>query len=251
MAENLKGYTALVTGAALRIGREICRALASEGVNVVIHYRSSAEKALELSGELDRIGVKSWLLRADFEKPDEYHTLIGKAIEIAGSLDILINSASVFEPSKLDNVDFEILMRNIQVNAWAPFELSRQFASNLKSGRIINILDTRVEDYDRNHVAYSLSKHLLSVMTKMFAVELAPGFTVNAVAPGLILPPPGKDQNYLDRLAGTVPLKRQGSPKDIADAIIYLLKSDFITGQTIFVDGGRHIKEYGDGPRSD
>jgi pteridine reductase len=251
MQMDLQGQTALVTGAALRIGREISRALAMEGANVVIHYRNSVEKAEELSRELKDIGVRSWLMKADFDKPDEYKDFISRVIEIAGSLDILINSASNFEPSKLEDVGIETVMRDIRVNAWAPFDLCRQFVSQAERGKIINLLDTRIKGYDKHHVAYILSKHLLFDVTRIIAAEFAPSFTVNAVAPGLILPPPGKDQSYLERLAQTVPLKKYGSPKDIADAIIYLLKSDFVTGQTIYVDGGRHIKEDGDGPHSD
>jgi len=100
-------------------------------------------------------------------------------------------------------------------------------------------------------VAYILSKHALSILTGMCALEFAPDITVNAVAPGLILPPAGKDEAYLDRLARTVPLKRHGDPDDIAEAALYLLRSSFVTGQTIYVDGGRRLLENGNGPNSD
>lgn len=248
---SLQGRTALVTGAALRVGRGIALALAGEGVNVVIHYRSSEENAKGLQRELKESGVNCWLVQADFEKPKEYESLISRTLEQAGSLDILINSASIFPPGKLNDLDFESLTKAVQVNAWTPFVLSREFARQVKRGKIVNLLDTRVGGYDRYHVAYILSKQMLSALTKMTALEFAPDVTVNAVAPGLILPPPGKGQDYLDRLVDTVPLKRHGEPSDIADAVVYLLKSDFLTGQTIYVDGGRHIKEYGDGPHSD
>lgn len=249
--KRLQGQTALITGAAKRIGREIVLALAGESVNIVIHYRSSAEEAEELHGHLAAQGVKSWLVRADFEKAEEIETLIEQSIEIAGSLDILINSASMFPESTLNDVSFEDLVQSMQVNAWAPFVLSREFARQVERGKIVNLLDARLNGYDWSHVAYFLSKRVFSVLTEMTALEFAPQITVNGVAPGLILPPPGKDESYLDPLVDTVPLKRHGSPRDIAEAVIYLLKSDFVTGQVINVDGGQHLVEYSNGPHSD
>jgi len=252
MKENwLEGKTALITGAGKRIGHEVAVALSDEGVNIVVHYRSSADEAGELQGELRERGVKSWLANADFEKPEEYETLIERAWRIAGSLDILINSAAVFPPSTLDNVRFEDVIQSLQVNAWVPFVLSRDFARVAKRGKIINMLDSRVTSYDWAHVAYILSKHALATLTEMMAIQYAPDITVNGIAPGLILPPPGKDDSYLDHLVKTVPLKRRGDPGDVSDAIIYLLKSDFVTGQVIYVDGGRHLMEYNSGPHPD
>lgn len=249
MAEKLRNKTALVTGASRRIGRELCLALAEEGVNLVMHYRSSTgDEAKELAAELAKRGVKTWLVQADFEEPRECQSLIERVISEAGSLDILINSASVFLAGTLDEMTLNDLNRTIQVNAWVPFLLSRDFARLAGRGKIINLLDTRIEGYDWKHAAYILSKQALALLTRMTALEFAPSVTVNAVAPGLILPPPGKGQDYLEKLAETVPLRRHGSPRDIADAAIYLLKSDFITGQVIYVDGGRHLMEDGNGP---
>jgi hypothetical protein len=249
MSENwLEGRTALITGAGKRIGHDVAIALADQGANIVVHYRSSADEAGELQGELRERGVKSWLAKANFEKPDEYETLIDRAGRVAGSLDILINSAAIFPPSTLEDVQFQDLIQSLQVNAWAPFALSRAFARAAQRGKIINMLDSRVTGYDWGHVAYILSKRALATLTEMMAVQYAPDITVNGIAPGLILPPPGTDDSYIERLAETVPLKRRGDPGDIAEGIIYLLKSDFVTGQVIYVDGGRHLMEYGSGP---
>ena len=239
--EGLGGKTALVTGAAKRIGHEIAIALAKEGVNVVAHYRASADEAIALCTELADRGVKAWPLKADLAKPEECEGLIARAREIAGRLDLLINSASVFLPGTLEEMQLKDLTRHMQVNAWAPFVLSREFARTAGRGKIVNLLDTRVGGYDWSHAAYILSKHALWVLTKMTAVAFAPDITVNGVAPGLILPPPGEDDSYLDRLTHTVPLKRHGEPADVAQAVIYLLKSDFVTGEVIRVDGGRHL----------
>jgi pteridine reductase len=244
----LQGKTALITGAAKRIGRAISLALAQEGVNVVIHYCSSKKQAKKLCAELAEHKVKSWVVKADFEKTKEYDTLIARTLKIAGALDVLINNASIFIPDTLREVDFKTLMKHVQVNAWAPFALSRKFARLTRKGKIINLLDSRISGYDWSHVAYILSKHMFSVFTKMTALEFAPGVTVNGIAPGLILPPLGKNQRYLERMADMVPLKRHGDPSDIANAVIYLLKSDFLTGQIINVDGGLHLMEYDHGP---
>ena len=137
------------------------------------------------------------------------------------------------------------------MNAWAPFALSRDFVRLAERGKIVNLLDTRITGYDRAHVAYVLSKKMLSALTMMSALEFAPSFTVNGVAPGLILPPEGKDESYLDVLAKSVPLRKHGGPGDIADAVLYLLKSDYVTGQVIYVDGGRHLGEEQHGQHSD
>jgi len=248
MADDLRGMTALVTGAAKRIGGAISIGLAREGANVVLHYRGSGIEAKRLQGEIAALGVRSWLIEADFEKPKEYGTLIERAIETAGGLDLLVNNASLFPVDTLATVTFDGLTRIMQVNAWVPFVLGRDFVRLVGHGKIVNLLDSRTNDFDWTHVAYILSKHVLQVLTRASALQFAPNITVNAVAPGLILPPPDKDESYIERLVHTVPLKRRGSPDDIAEAVIYLLKSDFLTGQVISVDGGRHLKEYNGGP---
>ena len=246
--EKLHGKTALVTGASKRIGREISTALAKQGVNVVVHYCRSKRDAQVLCDELVEYGVNSWVVKADFQKIKECDTLIERTLEITGSLDILINNASIFLPSNLENMDFETLSRHVQVNAWAPFTLSRNFAKLTRKGMIINLLDSRINSSDRKHTAYILSKQMLSVLTKMTALEFAPHITVNGIAPALILPPAGKNERYLKKLAAQAPLERHGDPKDISDAVIYLLKSDFVTGQVINVDGGLNLMEYDHGP---
>jgi len=246
---KLKGKVALVTGASRRIGRAIAIALAEEGVHVVAHDRRQMEpETLKVCDEVISCGAKSWHIMADLEKPEEYETLVARALKAAGSIDILINNASLFLPNTLMDMGFGDVTRHMQVNAWAPLVLSREFSRLAGRGNIINILDTRVVGYDFAHAAYILSKHMLLLLTKMCAVEFAPSITVNGVAPGLILPPAGKDNQYLEQLAQTVPLRQHGKPKDISDAIIYLLKSDFVTGQIINVDGGRHLLEEPHGP---
>ena len=251
MADDLRGKTALVTGGAKRIGGAISLALAREGANVVLHYNRSADEAKRLQGEVAALGVACRLLKADFGRPAEYEMLIARAIEAAGSLDILVNNASIFPADTLATITFEGLVQNVQVNAWAPFVLCRDFAHLVGRGKIVNLVDSRTNDFDWTHVSYILSKHLLAVLTRAAALQFAPETAVNGVAPGLILPPHGKDESYVERLTHTVPLKRRGSPEDVAEAVIYLLKSDFLTGEVINVDGGLHLKEYNSGPHPD
>lgn len=247
MAEALRGQIALVTGAAKRIGRAITLALAAEGVDVVIHYHTSADDAESLRRELLDLGVRAWTVSAAFDQPDEYDSLLQRALDAAGNLHILVNNASIFPRETLADASLESLYTNLEVNAWVPFALTRAFAERLGRGKVLNLLDARLIGYDWQHVGYIWSKHVLAVMTRMAALKYAPHVTVNAVSPGLILPPPGMDESYLEPLTGTVPLKRHGSADDIADAALFLLKSTFITGEVINVDGGRHLKELSGG----
>lgn len=208
----------------------------------MVHYHRSAEEAQDLVRELERRGVRAFLLQADLEDPQASEALIPRACELAGPLDILINNASIFPPHTLETVTFDAVVENAAVNAWAPFVLSRAFAQQGRPGKIINLLDARLTGYDWSHVAYILSKQALALLTRMTALAYAPDITVNAVAPGLILPPPGQDESFLQRLASKVPLQRHGCAEDISAAVLFLLKSDFITGQVLYVDGGQHLK---------
>jgi hypothetical protein len=240
--DSLAGLTALVTGAALRLGRATAMALAGAGVDVIVHYRASAKEAVALCDELRALGAKAWAIKADFSRPGEAEGLIGRCVEEAGRVDILINNAAVFPEGTLSEMTLDDLNRNITVNAWAPFVLSRSFASESSTGKIINMLDTRIKGYDAAHAAYHISKHLFALLTRLTAVEFAPGVSVNGVAPGLVLAPSGSGEGYLEGLSGELPLKRAGDESDVTAAILYLLKSTFVTGQVIYVDGGRHLR---------
>lgn len=244
---RLSGKTALITGGAVRVGRATALALADEGANVIVHYNTSADDAEELAREVQGRGGEAWTIQADFSKPEEYHTLVERAARLVGSFDILVNNASIFPRETMGEVSFDSFNENMQINAWAPFVFARSFAEQMKRGQIINMADSRITSTDWTHVGYIWSKHVLYQMTRMMALAYAPDITVNGIGPGLILPPPGQDESYIDRLIDTVPLKKHGNPEDIAQAIVFLLKSDFITGQIIFVDGGRHLKEYNGG----
>ncbi len=243
MAGSLEGTTVLVTGAARRIGRAVALAVAARGASVVVHYFRSQDAAVTLVGELQALGVRAYALEADLAVPEETEDLVARARQRAGRLDAIVNNASIFRPEALDSAALDHLVRDVTVNAWAPFVLTRALARQSVGGKVVNLLDARLAGLDVAHAGYFLSKHLLAVITRLTAVAFAPDLLVNAVAPGLILPPPGEDEAYLARLAQRLPLERHGRPEDIARTVVFLLESDFITGQVIFVDGGQHLRE--------
>lgn len=248
MAEReLKGQVALVTGGARRIGRHIALALASEGMDVVIHYNHSEAQARELQETIQEWGCTAWTLQANFRDEGRTHRVIERAMDLAGRLDLLVNSAGTFDAETVADLTYEGFEEALALNAWAPFELTRDFCERVGQGTVINLIDSRVADYDFEHTGYILAKQVLLKMTEMLALEYAPHVQINGILPGLILPPAHEDPAYLDALAETVPLKRHGDPDDVAAAAVFLAKSTFMTGAMVYVDGGRRLKEYGHG----
>lgn len=238
----LNAKTALVTGASKRLGAAMALALARYGVNVVVHYRSSASEAEQVAADVRGLGPEAWTCPADLAHGEEAVRLFSQARDLAGPIDFLINNAGIFAAGGLTEFTPEELHANVDVNAMAPLLLGREFAGQGREGVIVNFLDARVVDYDWSHVAYHLSKRMLFSLTRMMAMEFAPRVRVNAVAPGLILPPEGEDAAYLERMASTNPLNRHGDPGHVTEAVLFLLGNDFVTGQVVFVDGGRHLK---------
>ena len=236
------GAAALVTGAAVRLGRAAALGLAAHGVNVVIHYRGSRREAEETARECRALGVRAVCLSADLAADGEAARLVTRACEAAGPLTYLVNNASIFPRTTLADMTAEDLLANMRVNAVAPFEIARAFAAQAAAGAIVNMLDTRILHNDRLHTAYHVSKRALFTLTRMMALEFAPAVRVNAVAPGLILPPPGEDETFLEKHASENPLARHGAPGDVVAAIVFLLASAFVTGQVLYVDGGFHMK---------
>jgi len=240
---TLKGKTALITGGAKRIGRACALKMALEGADILIHYNKSRTEAEELANSIRIHGRKAWVLQQDLSHKESGEALMQKALEKTAKINFLINSASIFPSSSykdVKDIDFD---DNIQVNALSPFFLSRAFAGGSQSAEcIINFLDTRVIDYDSQHLAYHISKRLLFTLTRVLGQELAPDIRVNAVAPGLVLPPPGETEEYLRKRIHTNPLNRIGTLDQVSESMHFLLCNSFITGQVIFVDGGRHLK---------
>ncbi len=238
---GLKGKTALVTGGALRIGREICRELAGAGVNVVVHCHASAEAASDLVGELRDVGVKSCVLRCDLRDSDGCARLIERARELTGRLDILVNSAAIFHKDSLFTLDATKMREEMSVNLEAPILLIQAFARQCECGKIVNLLDRRIAGDDVSCVPYLLSKKALANLTHLAAIELAPNFTVNGVAPGEILPPDKSRTSYVKDIAPPALMNCVCTPKDVARAVLFLLSADAVTGQILFVDAGAHL----------
>lgn len=240
--EFLTGKRALVTGGAKRIGRAVALALARYGADVVTHYNRSEKEAHETANDIQAMGRKAWCVQTDLSKENAVMRLIPEAVSVAGQLDILVNSAADFPESTLQTVTFSGIADEMRLNAYTPLALARAFAEQEQPGHIINFLDTRIVDYDKEHVAYHLSKRAMFALTRQMAAEFAPDIQVNAVAPGLVLPPPGKDDRYLEALHHTNPLQRHGTLEDITRTVLFFLANSFVTGQVIYVDGGRHME---------
>ncbi len=238
---ELTGKTALITGAAKRIGGATAQALAGAGASVVLHYRDSAAEAEALARDIQMTGAAAMTVQADFSNPASAEALFDETRQLAGPIDFLINNASIFPAQKMDAVQPHDFHESININALAPFVLSRAFARQGRPGAIINLLDSRIAVYDKHHFAYHLSKRMLADITRTMALEFAPQVRVNAVAPGVVLAPAGEDASYLERLSKSNPLQTHGSAEEIAQAIRFLLQSPFITGQILYVDGGRHL----------
>ncbi len=237
----LSGQTVLVTGGAKRLGRAVALRLAQAGADVIVHCLRSVVEAEAVAGEIRALGRQAWVKQADLEDAAQAEAMFDRARRAAGKVDILVNSAAIFPQGRLADLAAAELERNLRVNALAPLVLGRALARS-GGGCIVNLLDSRMTDYDAEHVAYHLSKRMLHDLTRMMALEFAPRVRVNAVAPGLILPPPGADEGYLERFKTSNPLQSYGSPADVAEAVLFLARGGFITGQVIFVDGGRHMR---------
>lgn len=235
--------TALITGGAKRIGAAIARALAADGINLIIHYRSSSTEAEALAAELAEFPITVHLVQADLLDQASVQAMIETVKGITPTLDILINNASMFNKKSLFELDADNLWSNIQVHALQPFLLTKAFFNqDSTSGNVINFLDTRVYKYDYEHVPYHLSKKMLHSLTKMLAWELSPNVRVNAIAPGPVLPPVNNpDDERVKKISAQTPLKRFGGPHNIVQTVRFYLENDFLTGQVICVDGGFHL----------
>jgi pteridine reductase len=248
MEESMQGKVVLVTGGAKRVGAAICRRLHAAGANIAVHYRSSAFDALALEAELNALRPDSVLcVQADLLNLHELPRLVLDTIRHFGRLDALVNNASSFYPTTLEEVDEPHWNDLLGTNLKAPLFLAQAAAAELRlrNGTIVNIVDIHAERPMQGHLLYSVAKAGLVALTKALAQELAPHVRVNAVAPGVIVwPEQGDWENEARRqqiVAHTL-LKREGEPDDIAKTVQFLISNaPYITGQVIAVDGGRSI----------
>ena len=239
---KLTGKTVLITGAAKRLGRATALALAEQGINTIIHYNNSvkdADKTVQLS--INK-GVVSEKIQYDFTDNDGINRLIHEAVSVTGNLDFIINSASVYPEDTLGSMSRSNLNQTLNINGFAPFILTREFKNICRTGSIINLLDARITDYEPKHISYQLSKQMLFSLTRMMSLEFAPEIRVNAVAPGIIIPDKNQDKEMLGHLKAGNPLNRIGTMEEVTSAVLFLLQNEFVTGQVIYVDGGRNLR---------
>lgn len=216
--------------------------LAEKGADIILHYLNSREEAERLADDIRKSGRRCLLTSHDLSKSDSTEKWFRDLIRESGNLDILVNSASEFPEGSYGDLNGADISRSINIHVNSPLIMIRVLHEISEAASVINILDTRIADRDPLHAAYHLGKRGLFTLTKDLAFEMAPKLRINGIAPGVILPPDGKDETWVESLKLSNPMQERGSVKDVADAMMYLIQADFVTGQIIYVDGGRHLK---------
>lgn len=241
----MAGATALVTGAARRIGATLARALHAAGANIVLHHRSSVEPARALAAALNAIRHDSVVLaQADLDDTSALPQLVATTAEAFGRLDILVNNASTFYPTPIGEIGEQAWNDLIGTNLKAPLFLSQAAAPLLVAARglVLNIVDIHGLRPLRRYPTYSVAKAGLIMLTKSLARELAPHVRVNAIAPGPVLWPDDVDTQLQEKIVASTLLKRAGSPEDVARAALFFATdAPYVTGQILVVDGGRSV----------
>jgi pteridine reductase len=241
---ELKGRAALVTGAGRRIGRAIALGLAGRGARVAVHHHESGDGADAVVATIRAAGGEAQAVAGDISDPAAPARLVDAVLGRFGGLDVLINSAAIMLRTPFGSVTAADWDRIFALNLRAPFLLTQAAAPALtaRRGAIVNIADLAAFESWTDYVPHGISKAGVVQMTRALAHALAPAVRVNAIAPGAILLPDAWSAAAGERLAETTPLKRLGSPEDVVGAVLYLLEADYVTGETLIVDGGRHIR---------
>ena len=242
---DLKGKNALVTGSGIRLGRAIALALGEAGCNLALHYNTSIESVIQVKSDLEKIGRKAQIFQQDLEDISHVQDLMTQVCSEFGHIDILINNAGIYPAGSGKAATPEKINRVFNVNLFSPWLLISAFANQLPrevQGKVINISDGKVFRIGTDHFSYRVTKQAINTITAMFALELAPNITVNAIAPGTMLPLQGYEHVDLQVVADRqIPLKRIGSPEIIAQNVLHILSQDFMTGDVIRVDGGEFL----------
>ena len=230
---------ALVTGAAHRLGKAFATVLARNGYAILLHFRSSDEEARAAANEIHALGLPVYLSQADLKQPGQVAELFAAVDRSGHPLRVLVNSAAILpggDARTLSADDWDAVM---DLNLRAPFLCAQEAASRMTDGGlIVNITDVGARKSWSRFPSYSVSKAGLESLTRILARSLAPGIRVNAIAPGLVLPPDDMPKDEWDRLVSRLPLKRPATADEIASALEFLLKNEYITGQTLVIDGG-------------
>ncbi len=239
---HLNGKVTLVTGAARRVGRAIALEFTRHGASVAVHYRSSDAEADAVVGEIASQGGKAQAFRANLENVGEIETMVANVLGAFGRIDILVNSASVFAPTPLEKISERDWDSNLDTNLKAPFFLSKYAGAAMRrqgAGKIINIGDwAGIRPY-KDYLPYSVSKSAMIGLTKALAKELAPEVQVNCIALGMVMPPEEYTKAEVERIVGRTLTKKMGTPEDVARAVIFFCETDFATGTTMELEGGR------------
>jgi pteridine reductase len=240
----LAGRVALVTGAGRRVGRALALALGARGMRVVVHYHGSAPDAEETARLIRGEGGTATIARADLTSVAEAERLIDDTVAGEGALDVLVNSAAVMLRTPFGETTVAQWESMFALNLRAPWFLSQRAAPALRKSRgcIVNIADLAGFESWPAYLPHGLTKSAIVQMTRGLALVLAPEVRVNAIAPGVVLLPEGWSDADGERLRATTPLKRLGTPEDVAAAMLYLIDADFVTGDVVMVDGGRHVR---------
>lgn len=232
----------LITGAARRLGRESALYLAQAGYDIIIHYHRSEADAHSLQRDISDKGGQAHLLQAKLGPQTDYMALMARAKQLAPNLYGLVHNASIFEQANFTQTSVEQYDHHMDLHVKAPFFLTQAFAAQVKEGVVISMLDTYITKYSQRYFTYLLSKKTMAEMTRMLARELAPTIRVNAIAPGIILPS-GDDlgEQVMKEKQAIIPLRKLGEPRDIAQALHWLLTQDYLTGQILYIDGGEQL----------
>ena len=244
MTDALRGRVALVTGAGHRVGRAIAIALAARGMRVAVHYFASEDGAAETVRLARGAGGEAWAVRADLRLVTDAERVVHESAGHFGALDVLVNSAAVMLRTPVAEVTAAQWDEIMAINLRAPFFCARAAALAMgeRGGAIVNIADLAGLESWPEYVPHGISKAGMLQLTRALARTLAPRVRVNAVAPGAVLLPESWSAADAERLARTTPLGRIGAPEDVARAVCYLLDADYVTGDTLIVDGGRHVR---------
>lgn len=242
-AIDLHGKVALVTGGGTRVGAAIARAFAAAGCDVIIHYASSAAGAQAVAAEVAGLGRKATLIQADLTDRAAIERLAAAARAASGRLDVLVHNAANFDRVTPEELSAAAWDRAFALNVTAPYLLTLALADLLRAahGSVIAVTCLSASHPWKNYVPYSASKAALANLVKGLALALAPEVRVNAVAPGTVLPPGDYEEDKLARIRERVPLGKIGEAADVARAAVFLAENDYVTGQTITVDGGRSV----------
>jgi len=231
--------TAIVTGAAIRIGRAMALHLAAKGFNIALHYHQSEPSTV--IKEINLQGVSCRGYPSDLSNLDEAERLIAKVLSDFDDVELLINSAANFIQENLEETRMETLIDTLHLNLMSPFLLMRDFKRSVNKGMIVNILDERVRKHISTFGSYSVSKVGLRHLTELAAVEWGQTVRVNGIAPGLILPPQGGAPDYLELAVKKVPTHTYGKMENLLQALDYLMENKFVNGDTLFVDGAESL----------